>query len=131
MDLTLLVLAILAGAPAARAACPAGEGYPTPAIKTCIVCGEGTYSAEGSTNCTRCPAGTWSSVRGAFDASTCQRCPRGTWSSQEGAPSASACQSCPAGRWGSAEGLASSTACTACSPGTWNDQTGAGSQAAC
>jgi len=121
----------LGGATAPCGACPAGEGYPTSTDKTCVMCGEGTYSAEGAMNCTRCPAGTWSSVRGAFDVSTCQKCTLGTWSSQQGAPSGSACQSCPAGRWGSEEGLTGSSACTACLPGSWSTTVGATTPAVC
>lgn len=134
----LALLSLMAAWPGLQAAvppvpgsCPAGEGVPSSDGTTCVLCGAGTYSSEGSPECTRCPPGTWSSVSGAVAESTCNECPRGTWSSQEGSPTQNSCQSCTPGRWGGAEGLDSNSRCTACSAGTWSAEYGATSSEVC
>lgn len=63
-----------------------------------IACPPGTYSAPGSTACTRCPAGTSSAVIGA---SSCTPCLAGTYSASLGA-----------------------TSCTPCAQGTYSTSTG-------
>ena len=69
-----------------------------------IACPPGTYSAPGSTACTRCPAGTASSVIGA---SSCTPCSIGTYSDSRGATS---CTPCAQGTYSTSTGR--TTACT-------------------
>jgi len=78
-----------------------------------IACPPGTYSAPGSTACTRCPAGTASATIGA---SSCSPCSIGTYSASLGATS---CTPCAQGTYSTSTGrtTACSTQCRTSCPG--------------
>eukprot|EP00741_Cyanophora_paradoxa_P013325 tig00020684_g12868.t1 len=90
-------------------------------------CPPGQFSAERSTNCTNCTAGTYSTTdagkyrclscpAGSFSldgAAACTKCPAGSFSN---ASASGACDACPAGTF-SVEG---SSGCTPCGPGRFS-----------
>eukprot|EP00443_Scrippsiella_acuminata_P009042 CAMPEP_0115218388 /NCGR_PEP_ID=MMETSP0270-20121206/26368_1 /TAXON_ID=71861 /ORGANISM="Scrippsiella trochoidea, Strain CCMP3099" /LENGTH=280 /DNA_ID=CAMNT_0002632335 /DNA_START=36 /DNA_END=878 /DNA_ORIENTATION=- len=131
MHFVWVALSIAAALVGRAGACPAGEGYVSPIDETCILCGEGTYSAEGAANCTQCPAGTWNDQVGSSSQSECMQCPTGTWSTVAGAGSASTCIACDAGKYQAAVGQANKTTCLACPSGTFGAVQGASACSAC
>jgi hypothetical protein len=68
------------------------------------------YTNMPDSLCASCPAGTYSGVSGASNASACVACPAGTYSGVTGASSVSACVSCPTGTF-SASGSSNISAC--------------------
>ena len=84
-----------------------------------VACPAGTWSAPGATQCTLCPAGTYSVAIGATSQSTCLPCPAGTWSGTAGVTSCTPCQS---GTYSTTTGrtTACSSLCkTSCSTGQY------------
>ena len=96
--------------------CPAGSWSNTGA-SVCDSCPSGTYSDEGGTKCTSCSAGTWQSAIGS---SSCSHCEAGKYSTVEGATE-SDCAICPSGTYS----LKESSSCSKCLAGSW--QSGMGS----
>ena len=80
----------------------------------CLQCQNGSYSTFGSSYCTPCPAGTYSSSPAS---ATCTPCPAGTFSTQVGATSNATCnQTCASGFY-SGPG---STRCLECPAGGYS-----------
>jgi len=83
-------------------------------------CPAGTYSGQGSNQCTLCPVGTYSSVIGATNLSTCLQCEFGTYSDTAGVAQ---CKYCPYGTYNSstrgAADVSSCQPCTTCNPGQY------------
>lgn len=105
--------------------CPAGK-YSNSGSSECSLCLPGTFSTSlGSANCTQCSIGTFSVTSGATSISTCVQCPVGTYSSLLGA---SSCQQCLSGTYNAETGK---SVCTLCPPGTYSRKTGATSEADC
>ncbi|KAF0682923.1 Aste57867_24936 [Aphanomyces stellatus] len=79
--------------------------------------GPGTYSLVGSSSCTSCPVGTYSSITAAPSLQSCTPCPAGTFSQATGASSFATCLSCSAGTFSSAPGAPS---CAPCAAGSYS-----------
>ena len=93
--------------------CPAGQFASNAGSSNCSTCPAGYFSSSGSTQCTICPAGSFSGV----NSSTCSACPAGTFSTTPGATSNSSCTACPAGFFSSQN----STSCSPCPAGTYTN----------
>jgi hypothetical protein len=92
-------------------------------------CPAGTFAnVTGSSACTACSAGTYSTTVGAYSKSTCQDCATGTYSDAIGASSRDTCTSCAAGTYSTAP---ASTTCTPCAAGTFSTAVGASSSITC
>ena len=114
--------------------CKAGQGYTDQAGQAACkpsFCLAGTYgdesqgtaTATGKPNCTKCPQGRFSPATGLTGASQCTPCPPGQWGNETGAKSRSQCSRCPAGRHGdatSASGSVSAAVCKECEPGRFS-----------
>ena len=97
--------------------CPAGRYCGTAGATTadaCLPCDAGEGGAAGSTSCSVCGAGSYST--GGED---CIGCPAGRYGFQEGAILADTCQECEPGK---SSGVASLT-CTACDAGKYRTAT--------
>lgn len=92
------------------------EGQPVP------LCPAGTFSPDGKTPCTPCPAGSISTSAGA---TTCMLCPTGSYSES---PGSSVCTLCPAG---TSSGITGATVCTSCPDGQYQPDTGATECSSC
>ena len=104
-------------------------------VSVCSQCGIGTYAdIAGSTQCSLCPAGTYTVSTAATAVSSCLGCPTGTYGGMAGsgcmtceagsynsATTQSACTACPDGTYGTVQGLSTSSACTNCKAGTYNN----------
>jgi hypothetical protein len=98
-----------------------------------IPCTFGTFLNSSSLECTRCPAGKFSSLT--ISDSSCYQCPSGSFSGSVGS---SECNLCAAGRFGSSSGSSTcdhcllgayttangSSSCSFCSDGTTSDVSG-------
>ena len=106
--------------------CAVGQ-YSAPGSLLCWL--PGSYTAPGTTDTTQCPPNTFSSERGATNASTCAPCPTG-YASPAGATScystaagcspgsyAPLCLPCAAGTYSSTTAAAN---CTPCAAGTYS-----------
>jgi Tyrosine-protein kinase ephrin type A/B receptor-like len=115
-------------APTAYEQVCAGGTNPDAATGDCkIPCLAGTYSADGYTPCTSCPAGTWSAALGAVSAATCTNCLAGKYSTTEGATAIGICMNCGTGTYSDA----GAGTCTSCPPGTWSATVGAATCTSC
>jgi hypothetical protein len=82
----------------------------------------GEYSVtQGSSACTSCDAGFYSTATAATSADTCQECPAGQYSET---PGSTTCSSCDAGYYSTATAATSSDTCLACPPGQYSDTPG-------
>lgn len=94
----------------------------------CQSCGLGKYATgtgliSESSNCTRCPTGTFGAGHGFISDSNCTRCTSGTYGLSTGAIAQSNCSSCARGKYGIASGQSTeSAACQNCSTGTYQPQ---------
>jgi hypothetical protein len=61
--------------------CPAGSVNTAPGMDSCLICAPGSFSAKGSSQCTKCPAGTF---QDRAKQSGCKACPAGAFCSQAG-----------------------------------------------
>ena len=87
----------------------------TPGAQTCGVCGNGTFSYEGSPECYSCPLGSYAPA----SSTACIQCPFHTYLDLPGQGSVSACKPCPAGTVLPFQGAQTVLACTPCEPGTY------------
>ena len=94
---------------------------------SCSFCLAGTYSLQGATVCTLCPAGTFSTVVYSPSSVNCDNCAAGTYSANAGANLASACVQCAAGTYS----LQGATMCVECPTGTSSAIPGANSASVC
>lgn len=68
-------------------------------VSVCVACAKGSFikiDTDGSSRCTLCPYGTYSTADGSL---SCTRCPAGQYTDTEGSTDVSACKSCPAGKY--------------------------------
>ena len=115
-----------------KKACPAGtyrNATKGAQESDCSNCPTGQFSAEGSTGCTRCEAGTYG-VLDVFNKPKCETCPAGYSCSgglnkvecpigKYSSPGASECTSCPIGTYADSKKSASCKSCPAgykCTP---------------
>lgn len=77
-------------------------------------CPRGSFRAPGSSECTRCPPGTYQHM---MNATSCIPCSGGTYLSYYGGQAPNACQNCPIGTFSSA----GSSSCTRCRRGTFSN----------
>jgi hypothetical protein len=96
--------------------------YTCTGSESCIA---GTYSAAGSTTCTKCPMGTYSDTPGA---GVCIQCPAGTYSAT---PGATTCTQCVAGTASNVIAAISIGTCAPCAAGTASSVFGATLCTAC
>ena len=68
-------------------------GYYCATYLSQVPCSSGKYSSLGSTACTNCPSGRYSTSTGQTSIATCTNCTMGSYSTM----GSSACTSCPAG----------------------------------
>jgi len=102
--------------------CPVGRWLGDPAanagfhdeLTDCFITEAGYFAAAGSTQATRCPAGTFSVDEGA---ESCTRCRAGRFSASLAASDGGACLSCPAGKFSRTPGGAAETSCVVCEAG--------------
>ena len=89
--------------------CDAGLFYNTnvssATYATCAACASGSYSTQGSYNCTPCPAGTFTNTPGT---AVCTSCPADTFS----VTGSALCTQCPQGTFS----LTGAEECAACTP---------------
>ena len=114
--------------------CPSGQYNNAKGQSVCRDCAPGTYAklnVSGTTACTNCSAGEYSSVNGTSTCleclpghyastsgqSVCQQCMAGTFAKD---PAAQQCIDCPVGQYSPTN---ASSFCTPCSPGHYNDMT--------
>jgi hypothetical protein len=142
---TVTIGAVTAGIPAIP--CPAGRASAATGRSnnlSCVNCDAGYYSNAGSSQCTACPAGSFSSAAGS---TACRLCPTNTYSTgsitgtssctpclegQYSASGASTCSACPLGTTSLASGSGSSgsggsSICRACPAGKYGTTTGSAS----
>jgi hypothetical protein len=81
-------------------------------LAACVICGVALLLPAGS-NCTRCPAGTFSAAIGAGSSTTCVACPLNSFAKLNGSTS---CTNCAEGYYTNSTGTAHN--CTACVAGT-------------
>lgn len=106
-------------------------------VLTSAACVAGQFSAVGSTGCSLCAAGTFSSSAGSSGCGTCPAgsycltgsaaatpCGAGRYSSAAGAASDAACEPCAAGRASAVAGATSAATCATCSAGTYQASSG-------
>ena len=113
--------------------CSCGKGYTSgPDGGTCVACVAGTYKdANGSTPCTKCSRGKYSTGAARISEATCDDCPANAYSGPgstictciEGhtGPDGGVCTACVAGTF---KDLNGSSPCTLCSPGKYSMETG-------
>ena len=89
-----------------------GTGFSSAA--SCLPCSPGSYSSPGSSFCTLCDSGTFSTVIAAMSLSSCERCSAGKFQTGLGMPLEKNCTECFAGTYASASGASS---CSQCAPG--------------
>lgn len=77
-------------------------------------CPTGSYSTTGSSTCTSCTAGTYSSTTGASSPSACVPCDQGSYSLSIAASSASTCIPCPSNTYFSGTGGGNASVCVSC-----------------
>jgi alpha-tubulin suppressor-like RCC1 family protein len=101
--------------------CGAGLSAPQLGLKLCLQCAAGSYSVEGSSECSICPAGS-SSLQ---QSGECRLCDKGKY---QGRSNSSACILCPRRFYSDANG---STSCTQCVSGLGTAASGSTSSSDC
>ena len=113
------------------AACPPGKWGAGTTTSNCKDCPKGTYNGRviiKLSDCTPCPAGSWSDIDGAAQDEDCQRCRSGTYSNEHGATHEDTCKNCSVGRYYPTKGLGgSATDCFECPAGRHGHEPGAAS----
>ena len=90
-----------------------------------VVCPAGTYFVSGSTSCSNCAVGMYTSLAGL---TVCVNCGAGTYASVTGL---SACTGCAAGTYGTGTGITVSSSCLACGVGLYQSGTGLTAPSGC
>ena len=100
--------------------CPVGQGQTSSGL-SCETCPLGKYNGEAdSSQCSFCPAGSFTSTSGSTSASSCENCPTGRYSQEYAA--LSECTACAAGKQNANTASTLSSACVNCVPGTYSDE---------
>ena len=114
-------------------------------MTSCLQCGVGKFSGDGSSTCTECEAGKFAAFKAAArcveceagtyssepGATGCARCAAGKYLSVSGADSEANCTLCGKGKYSSAEGASTKETCTSCSAGKYSTVSGADSGDTC
>jgi hypothetical protein len=94
----------------------------------CNYCTSGRYSDVGASLCQICASGSFNEASGS---SQCSLCPAGKWSSLTGQTTGDLCTLCPAGRYSEIAGVASGEQCLLCPQGTYGPNFGASNSSQC
>ena len=126
---------------AACVSCGAGSYQTIEAATACVACSPGMHGA-GSTSCSPCQAGSFTSVHGSTvcvgcssgtyqdtrASSSCFLCGSGSYQPQRGM---SVCDLCQAGTFSTGEGMVTQQVCRSCVPGTFSTGLGSSGNATC
>ena len=113
--------------------CVAGAfASPTPNGVPCTQCPPGSFSAVGSTACTLCGKGTYSTTIAAVAIATCINCAGGTYGTGYGYPAPATCTLCSPGTYSlTVSGASSPSTCSSCSTGSYSTASGATTTSVC
>ena len=96
--------------------CDKGSYSSSTGISACTLCVPGTYSANSSSYCSQCAAGSYGTGSGMNDStSACVGCQAGSYNSGSGSSDVSACQLCETGTYSSGLGYSACQLCMGCS----------------
>ena len=113
------------------ASCSTGK-YATAGSSACTLCQAGAYSSTaGTSSCQSCSAGAYSSATGMTNSATCKLCTPGTYSTTLAAPAVATCVNCSGGSYSSASGLPSASGCVSCNSGKYSNATAATAVSTC
>ena len=110
-----------------QTACICDAGFTGPPGGPCAQCPLGSYIFTNTTTtlsqCSICPAGTYSSVWPTYY--NCTACPAGTYLGTTGSVSLTSCTACAAGKYSASIAAIYESNCTFCPPGTASTTAGA------